>query len=147
MIRPASSIYTPELEAEILDQLRAGASLTTVCKPERMPCPATVLNWCDSVPGFGERYARAREIGLDTMADDLVAIADDGTRDYGEDEHGNPVVDHDHIQRSKLRVDARKWYLSKLAPKRYGEKIVQEHQGAGGGPLTVEVVYTSDPNA
>ncbi len=42
------------------------------------------------------------------------------------------LVDHEHIQRSRLRVDARKWLMSKMAPKKYGEKL--QHTGDGGGP-------------
>ena len=41
-------------------------------------------------------------------------------------------VNGEHVQRSKLRVDARKWLLSKIAPKQYGEKQAVEHSGAIG---------------
>ncbi len=41
----------------------------------------------------------------------------------------------EHVQRSRLRVDTRKWILSKLAPKRYGDKL--QHTGDGGGPIRV----------
>ena len=72
---------------------------------------------------FRTKYAHARDMGLDAMADDLLDIADDGTNDWGCDSKGNPKPDIDHIRRSALRVDARKWYLAKLAPKRYGDRL------------------------
>ena len=76
--------------------------------------------------GFFAQYARARDVGLDAMADELFDIADDGTNDWMErDGEGNPgyAVNGENVSRSRLRVDTRKWYLSKLAPKRYGEKL------------------------
>ncbi len=87
---------------------------------------------------FRTKYAHARDMGLDAMADDLLDIADDGTNDWGCDSKGNPKPDIDHIRRSALRVDARKWYLAKLAPKKYGDKINHEVGGRDGGPVTFQ---------
>lgn len=68
------------------------------------------------------------------MADELLEIADDGSNDWMEKTVGSgetiTVVDHEHVQRSRLRVDTRKWYLSKLAPKRYSEKLATDDTGA-----------------
>ena len=75
---------------------------------------------------FFAQYARARDLGLDAIADELFDIADDGQNDWME-RHGEGnegyTVNGEHVSRSRLRVDTRKWYLSKLAPKRYGEKL------------------------
>lgn len=68
-------------------------------------------------------YACAREAQADTMAEDMLAIADDGTRDTYIDAEGNERTDQDVIARSRLRVDARKWLAGKMAPKKYGDKI------------------------
>lgn len=85
-----------------------------------MPSEAAVRRWVvEDYEGFAAQYTRARDIGLDCVADEVFEIADDGS---------------DH-QRDRLRFDARRWYLSKLAPKRYGDKITQEHTGADGGPI------------
>lgn len=97
-----------------------------------MPTEATVRMWAaDDREGFYSQYTRARDIGLDCVAEEVFEIADDGS---------------DH-QRDRLRFDARRWYLSKLAPKRYGDKITQEHTGADGGPIqsqaTVDVTGLS----
>jgi hypothetical protein len=94
-----------------------------------MPPESTVRRWAlDDAEGFAARYAHARDLGLDAMSDELLEIADDGTNDYMDTEDG-PKLDGEHVQRSRLRVDTRKWYLSKLAPKRYGDKLELEHKG------------------
>ena len=64
-----------------------------------------------------------------------MGIADDSASDVITDENGNEIVDHEHISRSRLRVDARNWVASKLLPKVYGEKL--QHTGEGGGPVRV----------
>lgn len=106
-----------------------------------MPDERTVRRWyVDDVEGFAPHYARARDIGLEAMAEDLFDIADDGRNDWTERENERTgqtftVVDSEHINRSRLRVDTRKWYLSKLAPKRYGDRLALEHGGPDGKPL------------
>lgn len=82
----------------------------------------TLWDWLAADKEFSNRYARAREDQADVLADELIEIADDGSRDYAVVE-GREVVDHDHIARSRLRVDARKWVASKLKPKKYGDKL------------------------
>ncbi len=62
-------------------------------------------------------------------------IADDVSSDFTTGKDGKVTVNHDHIQRSRLRVDARKWIAAKLLPKRYGDKL--QHTGEGGGPIRV----------
>jgi hypothetical protein len=101
-----------------------------------MPTFQTVFNWLDRYPPFFEQYTRARNTGLEVMAEHCLDIADDATNDWATDADGNPVVDQEHINRSRLRVETRKWYLSKLAPKRYGDQ-----QAAGGvGAVQINLV-------
>jgi len=103
-----------------------------------MPARSTVYAWLlDDVEGFSDRYARARTIQAETIADDLLTIADDGTNDVRVLPDGREIVDNDVIQRSKLRVDTRKWLLSKMLPKQYGEKTQLEVAGKDGGPIEV----------
>lgn len=131
--------YTPELSDEICGRLAEGESLRKICSDAHMPARTTVLRWVENDhEGFASRYSTARDTGLDTMADSLMEISDDGSNDWMEtNDPGNPGyrINGEHIQRSKLRVDARKWYLSKLAPKRYGDKTSMELTGADGGPV------------
>lgn len=66
------------------------------------------------------------------MADDLLDIVDDGTNDFVEREGKDgltTVVDHEHIQRSRLRAETRKWLLAKALPKIYGDKVDLKHSG------------------
>lgn len=77
----------------------------------------------DDREGFAAKYARARDIGIDSMADETIAISDDGSNDTYLDDAGIVRTNSDVVQRSKLRVDTRKWYLSKIAPNRYGDRL------------------------
>lgn len=99
-----------------------------------MPDRTTVVRWLDVHKEFCISYARARDAGLAAMADELVAIADDATQDFDRIEVAPGVMaeqfNSEHVQRSKLRVDTRKWILSKLVPKTYGDRIEVEHKGS-----------------
>jgi hypothetical protein len=88
--------------------------------------------------GFAERYARAREIQAHALADELVEIADDGRNDWMQrNDPNNPgyELNGEHIQRSRLRFEARRWLTSKILPKHYGDKIETAITGANGQPL------------
>ena len=99
--------------------------------------------WLDgSRPEFSEQYARAREAQADKLAEEALQIADDGRSDTYLDAEGNERTDNEVIQRSRLRVDTRKWLASKMAPKKYGDKLVQEHTGANGGAIQVQSTVT-----
>lgn len=133
------SSYTPELAAEICTRIETGESLRSICRDLHMPDERTVRRWyVDDVEGFAPQYARARDIALDLMAEDVLDIADDGKNDWMErNDPENPgwLINGEHQARSRLRVDSRKWYLSKLAPKRYGDRLALEHGGVDGKPL------------
>ncbi len=79
----------------------------------------------------------------DTLFDEALEIADDASGDWIKTEDGKKILDHEHVQRSRLRVDTRKWAAGKMAPKRYGDKI--QHTGDGGGPIRTEVDLTGIP--
>lgn len=83
-----------------------------------------------SRPEHIDQYARARESQADKMAEDILQIADDGLNDTYTDDSGNDRTNQDVIARSRLRVDARKWLASKMAPKKYGEKLDLNHSGS-----------------
>jgi len=136
--------YTPELADRICAQLAEGYSLRKVCEPEDMPCKATIFNWMRTNKEFLDQYARAKEESADAMADEILDIADDGTNDWIEKEHKNGeisiVLDHEHVQRSKLRVDTRKFLMAKMKPKKYGEKV-DLNVGGQEGSKAIEVKY------
>jgi hypothetical protein len=116
------SEYTQEVADAICAELAEGKSLRSVCKAESMPCIRTVFTWMRTYPEFLQQYARAKEESADALTDEMLDIADDTARDFAEGENG-PVFNSEHVQRSRLRVDTRKWIASKLKPKKYGDKI------------------------
>ena len=123
-----------------------GQTLREVCREEGMPPESTVRRWAvDDVEGFSARYARAKELLHDHWADQIVEIADDSTSDWAIDERGNNRVDNEAIQRSRLRVDTRKWLLSKLQPGKYGERQTHEVTGKNGGPIPL-AQFVIDPS-
>jgi hypothetical protein len=87
-----------------------------------MPGRTAFYEWLAEDRELSERFARARDVGFDAIADEALGIADDGARDYTAEE-GRIVVDHDHIARSRLRVDTRLKLLAKWAPRKYGERL------------------------
>lgn len=121
--------FTAKLGQEICSRLAEGESLRSICRDEKMPAISTVMYWLldEDKKVFLEQYETARAIQADLMAEELIEIADDGTNDYMEKllQSGETieVVNTEHIQRSRLRVDTRKWVASKLKPKKYGEKL------------------------
>lgn len=118
MGRPSS--YSPEIAERICERLIEGESLRKICLADDMPSAAAVCRWLGENEQFRDQYARARDAQADTLADEILDIADDGSNDFmGEDEAYNG----DAVQRSKLRVDARKWIAAKLKPKKYGDRL------------------------
>jgi len=91
-----------------------------------MPSVDTVFRWFSAHPEFCEQYARAIASRADTLVEESLEIADDGRNDWMErNDPNNPgyLANGEHIQRSKLRVDTRRWFASKLAPKKYGDRL------------------------
>jgi hypothetical protein len=81
------------------------------------------------------RALHARELQADCLAEEILEIADDGRNDWTKREDGSDAVNAEVVQRSRLRVDARKWLLAKLQPKKYDDRIAQEVTGGDGLPL------------
>lgn len=127
--------YSDEIADLICDALADARSLRSICLDDGMPSQSTVFRWLadDRYASFRERYARAREAQADAIFDEILDIADDGTNDWverrREDGSVDTVLDHEHVQRSKLRIEARRWMAGKLRPKVYGDKIEHEHSG------------------
>ncbi|EKS1846861.1 MULTISPECIES: terminase small subunit-like protein [Cronobacter] len=122
------SDYTEELAEIICLRLAEGESLRSVCRDEGMPSKQAVLRWLARNESFRAQYVRAKEEGAEAIAEELFDIADDGSNDWMEklDKDGEAIgyqLNGEHVQRSKLRIDTRKWYLSKIMPKKYGDRI------------------------
>jgi hypothetical protein len=89
--------------------------------------PSRDLNWLSKNLEFREQYERAKREGAEAWAEEILDISDDGSNDFYIDEDGTEKVNHENIQRSRLRVDSRKWLMSKLLPKKYGDKVDLNH--------------------
>ena len=128
-VRGRPTLYTKELGDLICELLGDGVSLTRICNENPdLPSDRTIRRWAlDPEHPFSPQYARARIVGWHKMADDILDISDDGSNDHrtkvNADGSTVEVVDHDHISRSRLRTENRKWLLSKVLPKIYGDKI------------------------
>lgn len=136
--RPSS--YTVEIGDAICERIADGESLRAICLGDDMPSKSAVFRWLGTDLAFRDQYARAKEAQAEAMADDIVDIADDGSNDWMErNAQDNPgwVANGEAIQRSRLRVDARKWVASKLLPKKYGDAVKHEHTGPDGGPVQI----------
>jgi hypothetical protein len=130
--------YVAELAHRICVRLADGETLAAICRDEGMPAPSTVRSWAlDDREGFATLYSRARELQMYGIADEILEIADDGSKDVRISPEGRETVEYEIVQRSKLKVDSRKWLLSKLLPKVYGDKIETTNTtlGADGKPV------------
>lgn len=136
---------TKAIGLAICERVADGETVRQIGADPTMPDAATIYRAAAADPEFCEQYARAREAQLLRWEDELVEIADDGSNDWMERRNAEgdalgPVVDHEHISRSKLRVDARKWLMSKRAPKKYGDRVAVDGDGEGGPIRTVSRV-------
>lgn len=125
--------YTQAVADEICRRLSDGESLRAICRDPGMPPDSTVRNWVlDDVNGFATQYARAKDFGIDRLAEEILEIAD--TPEPGEVEVSKPngveVKRGDMIEHRRLKVDSRKWYVAKLAPKRYGDRTAIDLAGS-----------------
>lgn len=127
------------LVPKICLRLAAGEPLAVICRDLDLNI-RTVNHWRKEDQGIADQFNDARDLGHDAIAAECICIADDGRRDYTKDKDGREVVDHDHIQRAKLRIDTRLKLLSKWDPRRYGDKLITENTNH----TTVEVVDTDE---
>src|SRR5882757_7238779 len=113
--------YTRALGDIICDRMTEGESLRAICRNVDMPSEGAVRGWAvRDVDGFGDRYRAARLLLLEFWSDQIVDIADDGDLDPRD---------------RQMRVNTRQWLMSKLAPRRYGERLL--HSGDPDNPLQI----------
>lgn len=132
--KPKPPALSPaELRTRVCALIADGYTLRQIAKLPDMPAKSTILAWAAADEAFRVPYSRAMELRAEALADEIIDISDDGSNDWREREvkEGWVVqeVNQENINRSRLRVDARKWLLSKLLPKKYGDKVGVEHSG------------------
>lgn len=130
--------WSQEVWDDIVQRLSAGETLSSICRTEGYPCRETVHSRKHEVEEFGGQFARAKDLGYESIAEDTLEIADDARNDWMERQsEDNPgwLANGEHIQRSKLRIETRLKLLAKWDPKRYGDRVAHELTGPNGGPL------------
>lgn len=135
MGRPSK--YSDHLAQVICVRIAEGESLNKICKDPDMPERVTIYRWLMEKEDFCNIYTRAREDQADTMADEIVDIADQMPMETT-DKEGNTRFDPAFISWQKNRIDARKWVASKLKAKKYGDTV--KHSGDIENPLVVDVM-------
>lgn len=124
---------TKDVFDRICEQIADGASLRSVCRQESMPSKSLFFRFMREHPEHVDQYTRATEERCVALAEDALDICDDGSNDWMESNDPNNKgyeLKGEHIQRSKLRVETRKWFLSKLKAKVYGDKSAVELSGS-----------------
>ena len=99
--------YTEEKANDICKMLANGMTLLAICQLPDMPEMTTVHRWMDNFPEFQSNYAHARKLQADAMAEMVITEAFNS--------HDAPI--------GRLRMDALRWFASKMAPKKYGDKV------------------------
>lgn len=132
---------TAALCTAICDGIAVGKSSRLMCQ-EAGISQQTFWRWLQEDTIFCEQYARAKERCADFYAEQIPEIADDSDNDWQIREDGSRYVDNEAVQRSRLRIDARKWYASKVAPKKYGEKVENVHSGDPVNPIRKHITIS-----
>ncbi len=101
-------------------------------------------NWIRRDQARSDAVKYARQAYGELVAEEIMAIADDGQNDTYIDENGNQRTDYDVVARSKLRVSTRQWMATRLAPGTFGDKVTTEVVGPGGGPVNLRRFDASD---
>lgn len=119
--------YTEEKALEICELVADGQSINKISKMPGMPTRSTILKWFRDVPEFSDMYVRAKEIGFEVLADEIIDIADAAEN-----------IKTEELRRHQLMIETRKWLLAKLQPRKYGDRLTQEIVGDANNPVHVE---------
>ena len=115
MARKSPVSFTQDIGDSICEQIVEGESLRSICKQSGMPSIGAFLRWVSENDALKEQYARAKQEQAETFFDEIIDIADHS--------------DKENVACARLQVDARKWVLGKLKPKKYGDKLDLNHSG------------------
>jgi hypothetical protein len=122
--------YNKEKKSEIVTSVCAriinGEAMREILKDEDLPHFSTFLLWVSQDLAKSEQYAQAMHVRSELLFEETLDIADNGSNDWMENKDPNNAgykFNGEHFQRSRLRVDTRKWYLSKLNPKKFGDRV------------------------
>jgi hypothetical protein len=139
----APTTYDPRLATVLCIRIAEGESLRKILRDEGMPAQSTVYEWLLRHPEFTEQYTRAREEQADTLADEIIDIADEQPEVVAViDKTNGALIEHKldgaFLQWQKNRIEARKWTAMKLKPKKYGDRVALEGVEGGASIKTEE---------
>lgn len=145
--RPSS--FTKKKGDKIAAQVALGISIRKICEPESMPSVETFFRWLRQNDEFREQYARAKEEAADALVEEILDIADDGRNDWMEKINKNGeltgwMLNKEAVQRSRIRIDTRKWLATKLKPKKYGDKLELDNKTEHSGKVGIDLADKSD---
>jgi len=132
-------------EKILFEMVVNGKSLRTVLKMENMPDITTFYVWLENDIEKSKQYARAIKMRADLLFDEMLDIADDNTQDFIDQDLGDGMItqkfDHEHVQRSRLRIDTRKWVIERMNAKKYNEKyLVDDDNSNLNKPIEVKII-------
>lgn len=132
----------------IISYIENGASLRSVLRKDNMPSSSTFFIWIEEDIEKSKQYVRATEKRAESIFEDILSIVDENTNDVITLEDGREIVNNDVIQRARLRMDARKWMLGKMHPKKYGDKIDVTSDGQKiqsiPSSINIRIIETND---
>lgn len=131
--RGAPTLKTPERLEAIFAGISLGRSARSMCVEVGIS-QRVLWNWLAGDEQLMRQYLRAKELCIDAYAEEIIEISDDGSKDTYIDEKGKEVINREVIARAQLRIDARKWYAARLAPKKYGDKLLMAPETGGKTP-------------
>jgi Bacteriophage Sf6, terminase small subunit-like len=139
---PAHRKYSQQLGEQIAALIVEGLTLRQI-GPQIGVAKRTILRWLAKEPEFRRIYSQAYELWAEAMAHEIIDIANDGSNDWIDRELSSGrierVVGHEHVHRSKLRIDSIKWLMAHRAPKRWGD--LTRHTGPqGDDPVQVQIM-------
>ena len=112
----------------IFDAIESGKSLRYALL--QVPLSSkTFYEWIEEDEEKVKQYARVTELRAEALLDEMFDIVDETSHDTITTDKGQEIPNGEWMQRSRLRYDARKWLIGKLNPKKYGDKIQNEHSG------------------
>jgi hypothetical protein len=129
--RPAEPVPADKAE-EIIDWISQGKTLREWCRNNEIHY-STVYLWMGKDKEFAQRFAHARDIGHDVIADETFDIIDSIPPS-----DANGKTDSGYVAWAKNRVELRLKLLAKWNPKKYGDKMINEHTGADGGAIQID---------
>lgn len=134
--RPNS--YNAIMAEAICDEIATGRSVLQITQDQAYPSERTIYRWLEHSDEFRQKYARAREFQAEHYASEIVALADtpvEARKIVIKADGSEEITIGDAVERTKVQIDARKWYASKLAPKKYGDRLEQFISGPDGAPI------------